>query len=100
MQQRTLSDMLAEIEGELRRLAGAARAAAQLADTPPPPTPTAEVVWLDTDSAAAHLGISAAHLRRLVSEGKVPAHRLPGGVSRLRFRVDELNATMQQGAKP
>lgn len=46
---------------------------------------------LDVEGAAAHLGTSERHIRRLVSERRIPYSKLgPGRSARLRFRVDQL----------
>ena len=53
-----------------------------------------ETGWLDVRRAAAYLGFSPRHLRKLVREGKVQAAR-PG--RRYRFRVAWLDEYMLRG---
>lgn len=49
-----------------------------MADAPPEP------VWLGTQDAARHLGITARTLYRLINEGEIPAYKL-GRVLRLKL---------------
>ena len=70
---------------------------AEPADTPPPPTPSgAPTVTteafppiLTTAQAAELLHVHVEYLRKMVREGRIPAHRFPGG-REIRFVRDDL----------
>jgi excisionase family DNA binding protein len=50
--------------------------------------------WLTTEEAAAYLSVHPVTLRRWVTEGKVPAHRMIGSRG-LRFHTRELDEAMR-----
>lgn len=49
-------------------------------------------LWLNTDTAAAHIGVTAATLRRLVGAGTVTAYQI-GRVRR--YRVEDLDSYLE-----
>lgn len=51
-----------------------------------------EPVWLGTQEAARHLGITPRTLYRLIDEGEIPAYKL-GRV--LRLRLDDVTAFLE-----
>ncbi|SNC71564.1 DNA binding domain-containing protein, excisionase family [Kytococcus aerolatus] len=55
------------------------------------PTPSRD--WLAPDAAAEHLNVSPRTLRRMVSEGRIPAYRL--GPRLIRFDVADLDAALR-----
>lgn len=87
-----MTAVLVDLE-ELRRIIREEmRAAARATDEP-----TAEA-WLDTEQAAAVLGVHARTLRRLVRTQHLPTHRVAART--FRYRRDELEAWMaRRGSK-
>lgn len=50
--------------------------------------------WVNPSEAAQHLGVAPRTLRRMVSEGRVPAYRL--GPRLVRFKIADLDAALNR----
>jgi excisionase family DNA binding protein len=75
-------------------LAAVADRVAALALKPPELTAESASPWLDSDAAAAYIGVPRYQLYKLTATNEIPAHRKRGGQG-LRFRRDELDAWIE-----
>lgn len=60
------------------------------------PNRSLTIEWLDSEKAAAYLGISVATLRNMASNGQIPFYKLG---RRNRYRKDELDSLMLKSRK-